>query len=75
MYLITDYMMMMVVRDSDGGLLFCWSKRQTTGMLLTVDQIHSWINSRTQKRKKREKGMQTEKDIEQERQIQEATAE
>jgi hypothetical protein len=40
------------MRDEDGGLLFCFSKRNTTGMLLLEDQIQSWINSTTKKKKK-----------------------
>jgi hypothetical protein len=44
---------MRAMRDTDGGLLFCFSKRDITGGLLTDDQIQSWINSRTQKKKKK----------------------
>jgi hypothetical protein len=55
------------MRDSDGGLLFCYVKRDTNGMLLSDDQIQAWINSRTQKKKKQSKGQQTEKDIEEAR--------
>ena len=41
------------MRDpDDGGLLFCWAKRNTSGMLLTEDQIQGWINTETQKEKK-----------------------
>jgi hypothetical protein len=36
---------------NDGGLLFCCSKRHTTGMLLTEDQIQGSIDSKTQKKK------------------------
>jgi hypothetical protein len=60
---------MRAMRDTDGGLLFCFSKRNITGGLLTDDQIQSWINSRTQKKKKKGKGTPTEKDLEQERLI------
>jgi hypothetical protein len=55
------------MRDSDGGLLFCYVKRDTNGMLLSDDQIQAWINSRTQKKKKQSKGKQTDKDIEEAR--------
>jgi hypothetical protein len=40
------------------------SKRNVTGVLLTEDQIQSWINSRTQKKKA--KGTPTNKYLEQE---------
>jgi hypothetical protein len=43
------------MHDSDGGLLFCYSKRTTNGLLLSEDQIQSWINTRTQKKKKKNK--------------------
>jgi hypothetical protein len=37
-------------------------------MLLAEDQIQSWVNSRTQKKKKKEtQGQQTDKDIEENR--------
>ncbi len=55
------------MRDSDGGLLFCYVKRDRNGMLLSDGQIQEWINSRTQKKKKQTKGKQTEKDIEEAR--------
>jgi hypothetical protein len=55
------------MRDTDGGLLFCYAKRDTSGMLLAEDQIQSWINSRTQKKKKGNRGQQTDKDIEENR--------
>jgi hypothetical protein len=55
----------------DGGLLFCFSKRHTTGMLLAEDQIQSWINSRTQKKKNASKGSRTEKEKEEDLMIQE----
>ena len=42
------------MRDSNGGLLFCWSKHNTTGMLLTEDQIQAWINTHSQKEKRLE---------------------
>jgi hypothetical protein len=53
--------------ENDGGLLFCWSKRDVTGLLLTEDQIQAWINSETQRKKKKGKGKPTEKDKEQAR--------
>ena len=55
------------MRDTDGGLLFCYVKQYTNGMLLSEDQIQAWINRRTQKKKKQTKGQQTEKDIEEAR--------
>jgi hypothetical protein len=45
------------MRDDNGGLLFCFSKKLTTGMLLSKDQIQSWISSRMQKKKKKSKGV------------------
>jgi hypothetical protein len=51
------------MRDNNGGLLFCYSKKLTTGMLLSEDQIQSWISSRTQKKKKKSKRVRTEKDL------------
>jgi hypothetical protein len=65
---------MKAMRDDDGGLLFCWSKRLTTGMLLIEDQIQSWINSETKRKKKRAKGMPTEKDLEESRLISERSS-
>jgi hypothetical protein len=35
--------------DTDGSLLFCSAKGDTTGKLLSVEQIQGWINKRTQK--------------------------
>jgi hypothetical protein len=52
---------MKMMRDTDGGLLFCWEKRTTIGMLLSTDQIQGWITSRTQKKKNDERGTLTEK--------------
>jgi hypothetical protein len=52
----------------DGGVLFCCAKRYTAGMLLSGDQIQSWINGRTQK-KKNDKGKPTRKYIEEDRLI------
>jgi hypothetical protein len=62
---------MKTMKDTDaGGLLFCFSKRYTTGMLLADDQIQSWINSRTQKKKNASKGSRTEKEKEEDSMIQ-----
>jgi hypothetical protein len=53
------------VKDpNDGGLLFCFSKRHTTGMLLTEDQIQGSINSKTRKKKASSKGSRTEQEKE-----------
>jgi hypothetical protein len=54
----------------DGGLLFCFSKRYTTGMLLTEDQIQGSINSKTQKKKGSSKGSRTEKEKEEDLMVQ-----
>jgi hypothetical protein len=62
---------MRAMRDCDGGLLFCISKRQTTGMLLIEDQIQSWINSETKQRKNRAKAIATEADLEESRLVSE----
>jgi hypothetical protein len=59
------------MRDEDGGLLFCYSKRFTTGLLLSFDQIQSWISSETQKKKTKQKDPKTEKETEEEKLIQE----
>jgi hypothetical protein len=56
--------------ENDGGLLFCWSKRDVTGLLLTEDQIQAWINSETQRKKKKGKGQPTETEKEQARLVQ-----
>jgi hypothetical protein len=55
----------------DGGLLFCFPKRRTTGLLLAEDQIQGWITSRTQKKKNTSKGTRTEKEKEEDLMIQE----
>jgi hypothetical protein len=56
---------MKVMKDPvNGGLLFCWENGFTTGMLLSMDQLQSWITQRTQKKKKDEQGTLTEKDTE-----------
>jgi hypothetical protein len=65
---------MKAMRDEAGGLLFCWSKRHTTGMLLTEDQIQSWINTETQRRKKGSKVRSTDKDLEESRLVAEQSA-
>jgi hypothetical protein len=41
--------------DTDGSLLFCSAKGDTTGKLLSVEQIQGWINRRTQKRREDER--------------------
>jgi hypothetical protein len=56
---------MRAMRDMDGGLLFCFSKGDITGVLLTDDQIQAQINSRMQNKKKKAEGKPTEKDLEQ----------
>ena len=43
------------MRDKDGGLLFCFSKQNTTGILILEDQIQSLINSTMKKKKERTK--------------------
>ena len=53
--------------ENDGGLLFCWLKRNVIGLLLTEDQIQASINLETQRKKKKGKGKPTEKDKEQAR--------
>ena len=62
------------MRDGNGGLLFCYSKKLTTGMLLSEDQIQSWISSRTQKKTKKSKGVRTKKDFVEDEMIQEINA-
>jgi hypothetical protein len=52
------------MRDDDGGLLFCYSKRFTTGLVLSIDQIQSWITSETQKKKANQKDSKSEKEKE-----------
>jgi hypothetical protein len=59
------------MRDEDGGLLFCYSKRFTTGLLLSYDQIQSWISSETQKKKTKKKDPKTEQETKEEKLIQE----
>jgi hypothetical protein len=59
------------MRDEDGGLLFCYSKRLDTGLLLSFDQIQSWISSETQKKKAKKKDLKTEDEKEEEKFIQE----
>ena len=43
------------MRDDNGGLLFCYKKRRTNGLLLTEGQITSWVSTRTQEQKKKDK--------------------
>jgi hypothetical protein len=59
------------MKDDDGGLLFCYSKKYTTGMLLSEDQIQSWISSRTQRKKKTTKGVRRKKDLVEDEMIEE----
>jgi hypothetical protein len=59
------------MKDDNGGLLFCYLKKSTTVMLLSEDQIQSWISSRMQKKKKQSKGVQTKKDLVEDEMIQE----
>jgi hypothetical protein len=39
------------MKDDNGGLLFCYLKKSTTGMLLSEDQIQSWIKVAERRRK------------------------
>jgi hypothetical protein len=55
------------MKEEAGGLLFCWLKQHMTGMLLTEDQMQSWINTETQRRKKGSKVRSTDKDLEESR--------
>jgi hypothetical protein len=57
------------MRDDDGGLLFCYSKRLTTGLVLSIDQIQSFITSETQKKKANQKDLKTEKEKKEEKLI------
>ena len=61
------------MRDAKGGLKFSFAKRDTTGMLLSVDQIQSFISTSTQKKKKVDKanGVRSEKDVTEDRMVQE----
>jgi hypothetical protein len=58
------------MRDDDGGLLFCYAKRFTTGLVLSFDQIQSWITSETQKKKAIQKDSKTENEKKEEKLIQ-----
>ncbi len=58
------------MRDDDGGLLFCYAKRFTTGLVLSFDQIQSWITSETQKKKATQKDSKTETEKKEEKLIQ-----
>jgi hypothetical protein len=61
-----------IKQDEDGGLLFCYSKCfSTTGLVLTFDQIQSWISSETQKKKAKQKDPKTENEKKEEKLIQE----
>ena len=59
------------MRDEDGGLLFCYSKRFTTGLVLTFAQIQSWISSETQKKKGKQEDPKTENEKKEQKLIQE----
>ena len=43
------------MRDDNSGLLFCYKKRRTNGLLLTEGQITSWVSTHTQEQKKKDK--------------------
>jgi hypothetical protein len=60
---------MKAMRDDDGGLLFCFSKRFNTGLVLSIDQIQSWITSETQKKKATQKDSKTENEKKEEKLI------
>ena len=45
--------------------------KSTTGMLLSKDQIQSWISSRMQKKKKKLKGVRMKKDLAEDQMIEE----
>ncbi len=62
------------MRDAKGGLKFSFAKRDTTGMLLSVDQIQSFISTSTQKKKKVDKanGVRSEKKVTEDRILQDA---
>ena len=47
--------MKMKIDPEDGTPLFCYSKRDANGKLLSEDSITQWINSETQKRRKQGK--------------------
>jgi hypothetical protein len=61
---------MKAMQDDDGGLLFCYSKCFNTGLVLTINQIHSWITSETQKKKAIQKDSKTENEKKEEKLIQ-----
>jgi hypothetical protein len=63
-----------MIDPADGGLFFCYSKRDTNGMLLSEDTIAQWISSETQKRKKASKKGPTEIELEQALRIRELEA-
>jgi hypothetical protein len=64
---------MFKMRDAKGGLKFSFAKRDTTGMLLAVDQIQSFISTCTQKKKKVDKanGVRSEKEVTEDRMVEE----
>jgi hypothetical protein len=59
--------------DEKGGLKFSFAKRDTSGMLLSVDQIQSFISTSTQKKKKVDKanGVRSEKEVTEDSMVQE----
>jgi hypothetical protein len=68
---VVETVLIREMRDEDGGLLFCYSKRLTTGLVLTFDQIQSWISSETQKKKVKQKDPKTGNEKTEENLIQE----
>jgi hypothetical protein len=65
--------------DDDGTLLFTYAKEITTGILLTEEQINSWVTRRTAARKKTERaannGRQDPVEMEQQQLIDDILAE
>jgi hypothetical protein len=59
-----------MVDPEDGGLMFCPSKAKTSGVLMPVDMIQQWITSQTQKKKKANRGVATERDEQQNQLVQ-----
>jgi hypothetical protein len=53
------------------GFYFAILKRLTTGLVLTFDQIQSWISSEMQKKKVKQKNPKTENEKKEENLIQE----
>jgi hypothetical protein len=61
------------MRDAKGGLKFSFAKRDSTGMLLSVDQIQSFISTSTQRKKKVDKvnGVRSKKEVTEDKMVQE----